>query len=184
MNDISRSAKISESVKIGRFCIIEEDVTIAAEVVLGDYILIQKGAYIGARTKVNSYTKIGAGARIGKDCSFTCYCEIREGCKLGNKVVMGSRCTLSAGTVVEDNVIMKYSFVVTDTPDLNKNNEKATGYIKEGAKFGASVVIMPNVTIGKNAEIGACSQVRKEVPDNEVWFGTPAKYYRAAKPEG
>ena len=41
---------------------------------------------------------------------------------------------------------------------------------------------MPSVTIGENAEIGACSQVRKDVPDNQVWFGTPAKYYRESEP--
>ena len=86
--------------------------------------------------------------------------------------------TLSAGTVVEDDVVMKYAFVVTDTPDLTRNDRKSVGRLKRKSRFGASVVIMPSVTIGENAEIGACSQVRKDVPDNEVWFGMPAKFYR------
>jgi UDP-2-acetamido-3-amino-2,3-dideoxy-glucuronate N-acetyltransferase len=178
MSYVSKSANVHETVKIGRFCIIEDGAVLEQGVTLGDYVLVQCNANIGKNTKINSYTKVGAEATIGENCNFTCYCEIREKCKLGNNVTMGSRCTLSAGTVIEDNVVMKYSFVVTDTPDLNKNNEKQTGYIKAGAKFGASVVIMPNVTIGRNAEIGACSQVRKSVPDDEVWFGIPAKFYR------
>ena len=37
---------------------------------------------------------------------------------------------------------------------------------------------MPGVNIGKNSIIGANSQVRKDVPDNEVWFGIPAKFYK------
>lgn len=178
MNVISESAVIGNEVTLGRFCIIEDDVVIGDNVVIGDYVLIQKGASVGNNCSINSYSKVGKGAVIGTDCSFTCYCEIRDECVIGNRVTMGSRCTLSAGTIVEDDVIMKYSFVVTDTPNLNENNKKVTGHLKKGSKFGASVVIMPAVTIGENSEIGACSQVRKDVPDNEVWFGTPANYYR------
>lgn len=177
---ISSSASIGEGVSIGCFCIIEDDVEISAGAVIEDYVLVMKGARIGRNTKVGTYSKIGKAAVVGDDCSFTAYCEIRENCQLGNRVVMGSRCTLSANTIVEDDVIMKYSFVVTDTPDLTKNNEKSVGRLKKGSRFGANVVIMPSVVIGENAEIGACSQVRKDVPDNQVWFGLPAKYYRDA----
>ncbi|HEY8977847.1 MAG TPA: hypothetical protein VIN75_26770 [Burkholderiaceae bacterium] len=175
---VSPNATLGEGVKIGRFCIVEDGVTLADGVVLEDYAMVQAGARIGARTKIGTYTKIGRDVRIGEDCSFTSFCEIRDRCDLGDRVLMGSRGTLSAGTVVEDEVVMKYAFVVTDTPDLQKNNEKSVGRLKRKSRFGASVVIMPSVTIGENAEIGACSQVRKDVPDNEVWFGTPAKYYR------
>ncbi|AGE24232.1 hexapeptide repeat-containing transferase [Pseudomonas poae RE*1-1-14] len=163
---------------IGRFCIIEDDVEIKEGAVIEDYAMVLKGAKIGRHTKIGTYTKIGRNAVIGDDCSFTSYCEIRDNCQLGNRVLMGSRGTLSANTIVEDDVVMKYAFVVTDTPDLTKNDEKCVGTLKKGSRFGASVVIMPSVTIGENAEIGACSQVRKDVPDNQVWFGIPAKYYR------
>ena len=175
---VSPNATLGADVKIGRFCIVEDGVTLADGVVLEDYAMVQAGARIGARTKIGTYTKIGRAVRIGEDCSFTSFCEIRDRCDLGDRVLMGSRGTLSAGTVVEDEVVMKYAFVVTDTPDLLKNNEKSVGRLKRKSRFGASVVIMPSVTIGENAEIGACSQVRKDVPDNQVWFGTPAKYYR------
>ena len=91
---------------------------------------------------------------------------------------MGSRGTLSANTVVEDNVVMKYSFVVTDTPILSKGKEKKVGVLKKGSMFGANVTIMPGVNIGENAEIGACSQVRHDVPDNEIWYGSPAHFLK------
>ena len=175
---VSPQATLGVDVKIGRFCIVEDGVVLADGVVLEDYAMVLSGASIGARTKIGTYTKIGRDVRIGEDCSFTSFCEIRDRCNLGDRVLMGSRGTLSAGTVVEDEVVMKYAFVVTDTPDLTKNDEKSVGRLKRKSRFGASVVIMPSVTIGENAEIGACSQVRKDVPDNQVWFGTPAKYYR------
>ena len=175
---VSPLATLGADVRIGRFCIVEDGVELAEGVVLEDYAMVQAGSRIGARTKIGTYTKVGRDVRIGEDCSFTSFCEIRDKCLLGDRVLMGSRGTLSAGTVVEDEVVMKYAFVVTDTPDLLKNNEKSPGRLKRRSRFGASVVIMPSVTIGENAEIGACSQVRKDVPDNQVWFGTPAKYYR------
>jgi UDP-2-acetamido-3-amino-2,3-dideoxy-glucuronate N-acetyltransferase len=177
---ISDKASIGKNVTIGRFCIIEDNVQIADGSVIEDYAMILNGARIGRNTKIGTYTKIGKNSVIGDDCSFTSFCEIRDNCNLGNRVIMGSRGTLSANTIVEDDVVMKYAFVVTDTPDLTKNDQKVVGRLKRGSRFGASVVIMPAVTIGQNSEIGACSQVRKDVPDNQVWFGMPAKYYRDA----
>lgn len=178
---VSPKARIVDGVQIGRFCIIEDNVELASGVIIEDYAMILEGSKIGENTKVGTYTKIGKNVSIGANCSFTSYCEIRDNCILGNDVIMGSRGTLSANTIVEDDVVMKYAFVVTDTPDLTKNDQKVVGCLKKGSRFGASVVIMPAVTVGENSEIGACSQVRKDVPDNEIWYGSPAKFYRNCK---
>lgn len=175
---ISKSAKIGVNVKIGHFCVIEDDVVIGDNTIIENYAMIGKGSIIGSSTKIGTYSKVGKEVVIGNNCSFTSYCEIRDNCKLGNEVSMGSRCTLSANTLVEDKVIMKYGFVVTDTPNLNQNDKKVTGRLKKNSKFGANVVIMPSVTIGENVEIGACSQVRHNVNDNEIWYGNPAKFYK------
>lgn len=47
--------------------------------------------------------------------------------------------------------------------------------IKDGARIGVNVVILPGVTIGENAVIGACSLVNKNIPDNCIAVGVPAK---------
>lgn len=175
---VSEKASLGKNIVIGRFCIIEENVEIQDNVVIEDHVTILSGAKIGSGTKIGTYSKIGKNAVIGDKCSFTAYCEIRDNCKLGNSVSMGSRGTLSAGTLVEDNVIMKYSFVATDTPDLKMSEKKSLCILKKGSRFGANVTIMPSVIIGENSEIGACSQVRHNVPDNEVWYGNPAQFYK------
>ena len=175
---VSDSAVLGEGVRIGRFCVVEDGVILGDHVVLEDFALVQAGSRIGARTKVGTYCKVGQNVVIGSDCSFTSFCEIRDNCRLGDHVGMGSRCTLSANTVVGSGTIMKYAFVVTDTPVLSKNSEKVVGNIGERARFGANVTIMPGVSIGNDVEIGACSQVRHDVPDGQVWFGNPARYFR------
>jgi UDP-2-acetamido-3-amino-2,3-dideoxy-glucuronate N-acetyltransferase len=178
---VSPNAKVGNQVQIGRFCIVEENVELGDNVVIGDYSLVSEGSRIDSNTKLGTYTKVGKNVRIGSECSFTSYCEIRDNCVIGNKVIMGSRCTLSAGTIVENDVIIKYSFVATDTPDLSRNDQKATVILKKGSQFGANVTVMPGLVVGENSVIGACSQVRHNVPDNEVWYGNPAKYFRTRK---
>lgn len=175
---VASSAMIGKNAKIGRFCIVEDNVVIGDEVAIGDYSIIQRDSKIGSRTVMGTHNKIGISVHIGELCRFTSYCEIRDHCHVGNRVKMGSRCTLSAGIIVEDNVNIKYSFVFTDTPDLSHDNSKKTGIIKENARLGANVTILPGVTVGKNAEIGACSQVRHDVPDNEIWYGNPATFFK------
>lgn len=51
-------------------------------------------------------------------------------------------------------------------------------HIKSGAFIGCHSIIMPGVTIGKNSVIGAGSVVTKDVGDNEVWAGVPAKFIK------
>ena len=183
MNDsniIAENVKIGSNFKIGHFCIIEDGCEIGDNVTLGNYVLIKKGTRLGDGCKVGDYCKFGVNVSVGKDLYTSCYVEIRDNCKVGNNASFGSRCTISANFIIEDGVVVKYGFVATDTPDLTKNDEKVQAVLGAGSRYGANVTIMPNVSIGKNAEIGACSQVRHNVPDNEIWFGSPAKFFRKA----
>jgi len=138
---------------------------------------IGKNVKFGNNIKLGPFVVIGDDVEIGDNVQMKPFCEIRGACKIGNNVSLGSRCTLANNTIVEDDVIIKYGCVFTDTPKLSEK-QRAPCYIKIGSKFGANVTIMPGVTIGQNAEIGACSQVRHDVPDNEVWIGNPAKFFK------
>ncbi len=157
---ISTKAKIGKNTFIHPLAYIEDDVVIGENCHIGPFCIVRNGAI------------------IGDNCKFTAYCEIRNNCKVGSGTSMGSRCTLSANVIVEENVVIKYGFVATDTPNLKEGNKKVTGVIGKGSLIGANVTLMPGVNIGKNSIIGANSQVRKDVPDNEVWFGIPAKFYK------
>lgn len=50
--------------------------------------------------------------------------------------------------------------------------------IKDGVWIASGVIICPGVTIGENAVVGAGSVVTKDIPDNELWFGVPAKFHK------
>ena len=51
--------------------------------------------------------------------------------------------------------------------------------IKAGAKIGANSVIFPGITIGKNAVVGAGAAVNRDVPDNDIVAGNPARSIRS-----
>ena len=179
---IEKNVVIGDDVSIGDYVLLKSGVRIGNHVEIKEYVMLMSGSRISDRTSIGNYTKIGENAVIGVRCQFFSFCEMRDACKIGNNVLMGSLGTLSAHAVVEDDVVMKYSFVVTDTPDLDREEEKKVGVIKKGSKFGTNVCIMPGVTIGEDAEIGACSQVRNDVPANEVWYGNPARFMKKRSP--
>jgi UDP-2-acetamido-3-amino-2,3-dideoxy-glucuronate N-acetyltransferase len=158
---ISKKANIGNNVKIHPLALIEEDTKIGDNTLIGPFCIIRKGA------------------QIGDNCKFTAYCEIRENVIVGNNCKFGSRCTISANAIIGNNVIIKYAFVLTDTPNLETDSKKVVGTISDGVLIGANVTLMPGFSIGKNSIIGACSQVRSNVGENEIWFGNPAKLYNS-----
>lgn len=159
MQDIATTAKIGANVKLGKFVVIEDDVVIGDNTIIGDFSLIQKGA------------------KIGKNCVLKAYNEVRENVVIGDGSSFGSRCTLCSETIIGSDVDVKYGFVTT-TLDFKKNIDLRAGTVGDNALVGVNVTLMPGASIGKNALIGACSQVRDTVGDNEAWFGNPAKFYK------
>lgn len=92
---------------------------------------------------------------------------------------------------IEDNVKIGGGVKVYDTnfhtlnPDIRRNHEQdmankkvAPVVIKHDAFIGAGSIILPGVTIGANSIVGAGSVVTKNIPDNQIWGGNPAKYIK------
>ena len=156
---IHPNAKLATNVKIDPFTVIHQDVEI------GD------GTWIGSNVTIME------GARIGKNCRIKSYNEIRTNVTIGDNSSFGSRCTLCADTIIGSNVDVKYGFVTT-TRDFKTREDLDAGAVGDGAIVGVNVTLMPGASIGKGAMIGGCSQVRDAVGANEVWFGSPAKFYK------
>ncbi len=151
---------------------------IAASARIHPLAYIEDDVVIGERTQVGPFCVIRRGVRIGEDCRFTAYCEMRENVVIGDRTTFGSRCTISANASVGTDASIKYAFVLTDTPNLREGDRKHVGSIGNGTLIGANVTLMPGCSIGHNSIIGACSQVRSDVGDNEIWYGNPAKFFK------
>ena len=108
--------------------------------------------------------------------------------KIGKNVkVMNGVLMMSAGGItIEDNVIISPNVQL-----ISNNHDPYDRYvitckpilIKEGAWIGAGATILPGVTIGKYAIIGANSLVSKDIPDYGVAVGSPAKVIKYLEKE-
>ena len=95
--------------------------------------------------------------------------------KLGNKTDIGAFSYIMArnGVVIEDFVQVGSHCSIYSESTID--NKKGKVILKKNCKIGSHSLIMPGVIIGENSIIGAFSFVNKDVPDNVVAFGIPAK---------
>ena len=74
---------------------------------------------------------------------------------------------------VEDNVQIGSHCSIYSISTID--NKEGAVVLKNNCKIGSHTVIMPGLTVGKNSVIGACSFVNKNIPDNVIAAGVPAK---------
>ena len=103
--------------------------------------------------KCQHYEKLKLGKYV--DIGIFSYINAKYGVELKDNVQIGSHCSL-------------YSVSTID-------NKKGSILVKSNAKIGTHSVVMPGVTIGKNSIVGAFSFVNRDIPDNCVAMGVPAK---------
>lgn len=99
---------------------------------------------------------------------------------LGNNVFANHGLTvMSLGTITIDDGVMMGPEVALLTVNHQPKNIRVvkTGeiHIKKNAWLGARVSVLPGVTIGENAIVGTGAVVTKDVPDNAIVAGVPAK---------
>ena len=83
---------------------------------------------------------------------------------------------IPTGVTIEDDVFIGPNVTFTNDlyPPSGSANWKETK-VKSGASLGASSVILPGITIGSKARVGAGAVITKDIPDGETWVGVPAK---------
>ena len=113
---------------------------------------------------------------IGRNCTIHSHVWIGDGVIIGNNVSIQAFSFIPPKVMIYDNVFIGPRVTFTNDKQLIPGNRNwLTTRVREGARIGAGCVILPGITIGKNALIGAGSVVTKCVPDGETWVGNPAR---------
>lgn len=142
---------------------------------------------IGKDSRVWAFAHILPGARLGVECN------VCDNVFIENDVIIGDRVTLKCGVQVWDGITIEDDVFIgpnaTFTNDLFPRSKVypttfARTIIKKGASLGANCTILPGLTIGINAMIGAGAVVTRAIPPNAIVVGNPAKIigYVDAKP--
>ena len=139
---------------------------------------------IGEDTKVWQFCVILKGAIIGSNCNINAQVLIENDVVIGNNVTIKPGVQVWDGTRIEDNVFIGPNATLTnDVMPRSKQYPESFSKItiREGASIGANATLLPGVTIGSHAMVGAGAVVTKDVPEHAVVAGNPAKIIRYIK---
>jgi acetyltransferase-like isoleucine patch superfamily enzyme len=136
---------------------------------------------VGLSTKVWQFVVILPNARIGADCNICSHVLIENDVIIGDRVTVKSGVQLWDGLRVEDDVFIGPNVTFTNDP-FPRSRQYPPAYpittVKAGASIGGGATIMPGITIGCRAMVGAGAVVTKDVPDSAVVVGNPARVVR------
>lgn len=138
-------------------------------------------ARIPEDTNVWQFCVVLPQAQIGGNCNICSHCFIENDVIVGDNVTVKCGVQLWDGIRIENNVFIgpNVTFANDKYPRSKQYPEQfLQTIIKRGASIGANATILPGVTIGENAMIGAGSVVTKDVPSGELWMGNPAVFVR------
>lgn len=136
-------------------------------------------AHVPESTRVWQFCVILPEAKIGENCNICSHCLVENGAVIGNNVTVKCGVQLWDGVTLEDNVCVGSNVTFTNDRyprSRNKDWKLEKTLVKRGASIGAGSTILCGITIGENAMIGIGSVVTHDVPDGELWYGSPARF--------
>jgi acetyltransferase-like isoleucine patch superfamily enzyme len=187
--------------------IIHPNVTLGENVIIEDYCIIgvpvsgeeARETIIGEHAIIRSFTVIYAGNVIGTHFQTGNKANIRECNTIGNHVSIGTLSVIEHHVRIDDHVrihsqvfipeystLKQYAWIGPNVVFTNAKFPKSPNVkhllqgptIEEYAKIGANATLLPGITVGENALVGAGSVVAKDVPAGWIVSGNPAKPMR------
>jgi UDP-2-acetamido-3-amino-2,3-dideoxy-glucuronate N-acetyltransferase len=141
--------------------------------------IIDQPCEIGAGTKVWHFAHICAGAKIGQNCIFGQNTMVAGGVEIGSNVKVQNNVAIYTGTIIEDDVFLGPSCVLTNVTNprsqVNRHSLYEKTLIRRGATIGANATIVCGIELGRYSFISAGAVVAKNVPDYALMLGVPAR---------
>lgn len=140
---------------------------------------------LGEGVRIFGFTNL-YGCEIGDDTKVGTFVEIQKGAKIGRRCKISSHTFICEGVTLEDDVFVGHGVMFTN--DLFPRATNADGAlqseadwecvptrVKRGASIGSNATLLCGITVGERAMIGAGSVVTRDVPDDAVVVGNPAR---------
>lgn len=187
------------NIKLGINCLVERGAIVGYKpgrkiknlsLCVGDNAQIRSGSVIYAGSNIGANLATGHNVvireenRVGGHLSIWNNSVIDYGCKVGNNVKIHSNVYIAQFTTIEDNVFIAPGVSIANDihPGCKLSSRCMKGpVIKRGAQIGVNVTILPFITIGEGAVIGAGSVVTHDIPSYCIAYGNPARVHNKTK---
>ena len=133
---------------------------------------------IGKGTRIWAFAHVLPGASIGEDCNICDHTFIENDVVIGNRVTIKCGVQLWDGISIEDDVFIGPNATFTNDPFPRSKvfpSEFSRTVVKRGASIGANATVLPRLSIGERAMVGAGSVVTRSVPPLAIVAGNPAR---------
>ena len=140
---------------------VDKNVKIGTNVNIWHFSHILSNVIIGDNTNIGQNVMIGPNVTIGKNCKIQNNVSIYDGVHIKDNVFLGPSCV--------------FTNVKNPRSEINKKNEFAKTYLEEGVTIGANSTIVCGVSLEAYSFIGAGAVVTKNVKNNEIVVGNPAR---------
>lgn len=133
---------------------------------------------VGKGTRIWAFAHLLPGAVIGEDCNLCDHTFFENDVRLGDRVTVKSGVQLWDGITLEDDVFVGPNATFTNDPFPRSKQYPesfARTLVRKGASIGANATILPGLTIGQFAMVGAGAVVTKDVPPYAIVVGNPAR---------
>ena len=155
---------------------------------MSDFRCVAPDVKLGENVRLAQFVNL-YGCEIGDETKLGTFVEIQKNAKVGRRCKISSHTFICEGVTIEDNVFIGHGVTFTNdvypratTPSGDLQTEKdwkvEPTLVKKGASIGSGATILPRLTIGEHAIVGAGSVVTRNVPPRTIVWGNPARVLR------
>jgi acetyltransferase-like isoleucine patch superfamily enzyme len=169
---------------------IHEPTTGADYAIMNEFVSIAPTVKLGKDVKLSKFINL-YGCEIGDETKIGAFVEVQKNASIGKRCKISSHTFVCEGVTIEDNVFIGHGVMFTNDsyPRATANGALQTEadwkvertVVRKGASIGSGATILPSLTIGENAIVGAGSVVTKDVPANSIVAGNPARFLRSVE---
>ncbi len=143
--------------------------------------IVDASAEIGAGTRIWQFCHVMSRAKLGERCSLGQNVNVASGVELGDNVKVQNNVSIYSGTVIEHDVFLGPSCVLTNVTNPRSQVDRRALYertrLRRGCTVGANATIVCGVTLGRYSFVAAGADVTKDVPDYALMIGNPARQH-------